>query len=131
MTKIYLCHPYSDPDPEVMRARFVSANKIAGAIMRLGYVVFSPLSHSVPIAEHLDNHKSYDFWLGQDLPMLEACDEVWVPNVPGTIESRGIGVELLEASRLLKPVVHFRFNDGEIINPVRVHPRDFHWRPDK
>lgn len=51
--KIYLCHPYSHPDPAVRRQRFESANDLAGRLMRSGFVVFSPLSHSVPIADQL------------------------------------------------------------------------------
>ena len=112
-TKIYLCHPYSHPDPVVMQLRFQSANELAARLMRCGFVVFSPLSHSVPIADHLKNHRSYDFWLGQELAWLRLCDEVWVPLVEGWADSRGIEIELVHASELGKRIVYFAPNEGD------------------
>lgn len=106
-TKIYLCHPYSHPDPAVRRQRFESANDLAGRLMRSGFVVFSPLSHSVPIADQLQNHLSHVFWLDQDLALLKFCDEVWVPLVDGWADSKGIEIELVHAEFLGKSIVYF------------------------
>lgn len=106
--KIYLCHPYSHPDREEMVRRFRSANELAARLMRWGFIVFSPLSHSVPIADYLKNHRSYDFWLGQDLAWVAVCDEVWVALVDGWADSHGVEVEIVHARMLGKPVVYFK-----------------------
>lgn len=106
--KIYMCHPYNHKERLVMRMRFQSANDLAARLMRSGMIVFSPISHSVPISGWLRNHRSHDFWLTQDLAWLMACDEVWVPLVDGWANSRGIDIETSHAAFLGKPIVYFR-----------------------
>lgn len=105
--KIYLCHPYSHPDSEVMHQRFLSANDLAGRLIKWGFLVFSPLSHSVPIADTLHNHKTYDVWLEQDDAFVCWADEIWIPLVDGWMDSKGIAHEEMVAFKLNKPVVYF------------------------
>lgn len=102
---IYLACPYSHPDAAVRNYRFRNICRIAAALMREGYVVFSPLSHSVPIAEiggidDVDN----DFWLAQDLPILRKCDELIVVELDGWESSKGVQAEIEEAKRLNIPI---------------------------
>ena len=92
--RIYLACPYSDPDPEVRHLRFKSACRKAGELMQEGHVVFSPLSHSVPVADTMSNHLDHDFWLGQDVAFLEWCDEMLVLTLPGWNESKGVRCEI-------------------------------------
>jgi hypothetical protein len=91
--KIYLACPYSHPDPAVMAERTARATVAAGIIMDCGYIVFSPITHSHPIAEtmpHVDN-RDHEFWLEQDLSFIsDWSDELWVLTLPGWEESFGI-----------------------------------------
>lgn len=107
MTRIYLCHPYSHQDQQVMYRRFISANALAGRLIKWGHCVFSPLSHSVPIADVMENHLSHDVWMPQDLEFISWADEVWVPLVDGWQDSKGISIELAEAERQVKKIVYF------------------------
>lgn len=104
MVKIYLCSPYSHHDPNVCHARFEAVNRKAAELMRKGHVVFSPISHSVCIADHIGNHLDQDFWLNQDVAFLPWCDEVWVLKLEGWTESTGIKKELKMARKLKKKV---------------------------
>ena len=104
MKKAYLCWPYTHDDPEVIEARVLAADKKAAELMKKGYNVFSPLSHSHRIAHHIGNHIDHDFWLEQDLPFIDWCDVVFVPLVEGAAESAGIRREVKYATKIGKPI---------------------------
>ena len=57
---------------------FEIANKVAAKLMQEGKVIFSPISHSHVIADHMDDsfRLSQSFWMAQDLPMLSVCGEL-------------------------------------------------------
>ena len=103
MKKIYLAAPYSSDDPQEREHRFLIVNWVAAKLMEAGNVVFSPISHSHPIAKYLHNHNDSDFYCAQDLAFLPHCDEVCVVNLTGWMFSRGVGRELAEARRLGMP----------------------------
>ena len=102
---IYICSPYSHPDPAVREERFNAVCKYAAKLMVKGHNVFSPISHSHPISLHMDNSLDHDFWLKQDLSFLERwADEVWILMLPGWLESKGIALEMETAERYFIPV---------------------------
>ena len=109
--KVYLACPYSHKDPEVSRHRFVLANAMAGKLMKQGYVVFSPLSHSVPIEPHT-GHQGHDFWMEQDLPWLALCDEMHILKLYEWWLSKGIDREIEEAVSLGIPIVFHRLEEA-------------------
>ena len=104
--KIYLACPYSHPVKAVRNDRFRAANKKAAELMQGGHIVFSPLSHSCPIADYLDNHIDHDFWMKQDLTLLEWCDQMWILDIDNGAwkESRGINAEKRYAEKIGIPV---------------------------
>lgn len=95
MKKIYLACPYSHSDFVVREYRVAQANKKAAELMEVGNLVFSPLSHSHPISEHCKvDPTDHDFWLRQDLWILDICDDMHILCLPGWDKSKGIGIEL-------------------------------------
>ena len=96
MKKLYLASPYTSPDPIVRNSRVELASIIAARLMEQGYVVFSPITHSHRVADHLHhrNARSHEFWMAQCLPMLEALDCMMILPMEGWRESRGIAEEL-------------------------------------
>jgi len=103
---VYLACPYSSRVPAVREFRFATANKVAAWVMSLGHVVFSPISHSHPISEHLPAGllMNHEFWMAQDLPLLALADELWVYCGLGWEKSKGVRREVEEAKALGKPV---------------------------
>lgn len=115
--KIYLASPYiykgkdraymsAQMIDQIQNYRFGVASIAAAVLMNMGHVVFSPLSHSVPIAQ-LSNrvpNDSFEFWMEQDLPWVEASDELWVLQLPGVEDSKGVAREIEYATELGKPV---------------------------
>lgn len=100
---IYLAIPYTwNPTKS-----FEIANKIAADLMNEGHIVFSPISHSHPIADYLSPELriNQEFWMKQDLPLLQKCDEVFVVHIGSegqTLidESKGVQKELQRAKNL-------------------------------
>jgi len=92
--KIYLACPYSHPDEEVRKQRFKLACKWAYKLTG-DYIVYSPLSHSVPIAHYGGrNYTDHKKWMEQCLPWLKLCDEFFILCLPGWEHSRGIQEEI-------------------------------------
>jgi len=112
--KIYLAIPYTFAPSTSFRI----ANIVAAKLMNEGHVVFSPISHSHSIADHLEASKRLDndFWMKQDIPLIEWCDEVWVVKIGQhgiylIEESKGCQREILEAARIGKPVNIYEYDD--------------------
>ena len=103
MTKpmIYLATAYSCNSifpfmaKKVMRKRTYKVTRVAAKILSDGYNVFSPITHSHAIAEAggipLMDH---EFWLTLDKWYVDRCDEVWVYDQPGWIDSEGVNREM-------------------------------------
>jgi len=102
--KIYLCSPYSHPDEAIREARFESANRMAAELMLEGHTVFSPISHSHPIAKYVGNPNDSNFWLKQDRAFISWCDAVIINGINGWNDSHGIRKEIRWARELGKPV---------------------------
>jgi hypothetical protein len=102
---IYLASPYADKDPKVMEARRDVCDRIAMRLMERGYIVFSPLSHTVPIAKHM-KHKMKDriemeaLWLGQDAYWVKQCSDLYIVMQKGWKDSRGVCAETMLARAL-------------------------------
>lgn len=87
----YLMIPYTwNPEKS-----FEIANKVAADLMRKGIVVFSPISHSHPIADHLDPklRLSQSFWMNMDLPILSLCKRAYLVVIGEN------GLDLIEKSK--------------------------------
>jgi hypothetical protein len=82
---------------------FHAACQAAAELMRAGHIVYSPVSHSHPIAQHgLPTDWSYWEWV--DRRFLEVCDEVVVLTLDGWRESVGVRAEIRIANELGKDV---------------------------
>ena len=101
---IYLASPYSHDDPKVRHERFVHACRAAGKLMSEGKIVFSPISHTHPIAQYCDLPKDWMFWERQDRAIIEWCGAMVVLRLPGWQESKGVQAELAIADEYGLPV---------------------------
>jgi len=110
----YLACPYTHPDAEARAARFAAANRVAAVLMRRGEMVFSPISHTHPIAEAGDLPKGWDFWRAFDRAYLEHSKRVVVLCIDGWRESVGIAGELEIAAELGLPASYIDENGEEV-----------------
>ena len=100
---IYLCSPYSDPDPAVQEARFQAVCRHTAGMMSRGIHVFSPIAHTHPIAAY-SLPTGWDFWNSYDRAFLEMCSDIIVLMLLGWKESEGVQAEIAIAQELGKPV---------------------------
>lgn len=103
---VYIATPFSSPNPAIRATNFQRANRLAAYAMMQGHTVFSPISHSVPIAEYLPPELllDFDFWQAQDIPLLRLCEELWVCPPNAALTSRGVAAEVKEAKRCGMPI---------------------------
>lgn len=104
---IYLASPYSHSNPWVRQNRFEAACRHAAKLMSEGHIVFSPVAHSHPIAEHGKiPPMDHEFWMAQDKALLQHASRLEVLMLPGWMESRGIKEEIEYAEQLGIPVTY-------------------------
>jgi len=114
MKRIYLASPYSGT-PEEQEARFRAACRVAGQLIRQGFIVYSPIAHSHPICEATRGLPgTWGFWERIDRTFIEWADEVRVLMLPGYECSRGVKAEIQIAKQAGKPVVHMQYTGKEV-----------------
>ena len=101
---LYLAVPYSHPSPEIRAERFRAANRAAGKLMADGHHVFSPISHTHPIAEVCELPKGWDYWEAFDRAYLQCCHKLIVLTLDGWMDSIGVTEEIRIAQEMGVPV---------------------------
>jgi nucleoside 2-deoxyribosyltransferase len=107
---IYLASPYSSTDPQVVLDRVDATAQALARLIESGELVFSPIIHSHPIAHLVSfsalNHTEGELsgWMKFDFDFISKCDEVWVLQLDGWEQSRGIAAEIEYAESQQKPV---------------------------
>jgi len=106
MSYIYLGCPYSHHSAAVRALRFQMVNEFAARLMSQGQRIFSPISHTHPIAAYLDDAflMDHDFWMHQDLNILSLAEKLLVLRLPGWESSRGLKTEIEHATAHNIPV---------------------------
>ena len=89
----YLAVPYSHEDPTVREYRFLMANKAAAQLMNMGKLVYSPISHTHPIAVDNDLPNSWEYWKRMDEAFLSYSKELYILKIDGYNESKGVRAE--------------------------------------
>jgi hypothetical protein len=91
----YLASPYSHPDSGTRLGRYFSACAAAARLMLSGRVIYSPIAHTHPISDFMDEHDTdFDFWMRQDLPLLAAASKLVVLRLEGWNKSKGVQTEI-------------------------------------
>lgn len=107
---VYLATPYRHPDAEIREHRFREVNRVAGDMMRRGELVFSPISHTHPIALAGDLPKDCEFWQAYARTMLRACNKLAVLMQDGWQDSVGVQDEIAIAREMHLPVEFIEHN---------------------
>lgn len=112
--KVYLAAPYTSDNPKIVEYRVSMINKAAADLMKIGHIVFSPISHSHLIAMQESLPTTFDFWQKQNHAFIDWCDIVVVLCLPGRTASKGVNDEIRYADDILKPIMSMV--DGKLIN---------------
>lgn len=101
---IYLACPYSHDDRAVRLARFEAVNRVASALMREGLHIFSPISHTHPIAESGGLPCGWDYWAAYDRAVLSVSNKLIVLKLDGWQQSIGVNAEMQIANEMNIPI---------------------------
>lgn len=101
----YLAVPYAAHVHGLSCAAY-DADRHAAHLIRMGLVVFSPISHSHPIARvgGIDP-RSHEIWMGQNDHFMQAASAMVAVHLPGWEDSIGMKMEREAFACMGKPVV--------------------------
>lgn len=125
--KIYLACKYTGTEEEQQR-RFERINKVAAKLMEEGYIVFSPISHTHPIGQHVCPEKNtHEFWMSQDYAFLDWCDILFVLVDDDYTTSKGVTEEIEYIQKHKKTSVYGSykniFKTGNPMFPPQYDPK--------
>lgn len=110
---IYLACPYTHKEHKMMVARHLMINKISAKLMAEGKYIFSPISHTHPIAEAGSLPRGWDYWEGYDRRILKCCDRIIVARLPGWEQSTGVQAEIKIGEEMGIPVDYVDYDHFE------------------
>ena len=110
---IYLATPYTHINHHIMVARFKMVNKVAAKLMADGKYIFSPISHTHPIAEAGELPRGWDYWEGYDRRILLTCTKIMVLKLPGWETSTGVQAEIKIGKELNIPIEYIDYDIKE------------------
>jgi hypothetical protein len=101
---VYLATPYSKYQLGPEQA-FIDAARLAGKLLLNGVTVFSPISHSHPLAIYTPiDQISHDIWIPFDAAFMEAADAMVIGLMPSWDTSYGIEQEIKIFMLAEKPI---------------------------
>ncbi len=103
---IYLATPYSHEDLAVQLDRFNQVNKLAAVLMGAGLHIYSPISHTHPIAVEGNLPTSWQYWEQYLRAILPSCAVLAVFMQDGWKQSTGVTAEIEIANAQGIPVVY-------------------------
>lgn len=101
----YLATPYTKYLGGDIERAFIDAAKLAALLLRAGVKVYSPITHTHPLAIHGNlDPLDHAIWMPFDQAMMEVSDVLLVAHMDGWQESYGIAEEIKVFEAAHKPI---------------------------
>ena len=107
----YLAVPYSSDNWNIKEERFQKVNKVAANLINKGEIIFSPISHTHPIAKAGKLSGNWEYWVEFDRTYLECCYKLYVLMLDGWKESKGVKAEIEIAEELDLEIEYLNWED--------------------
>lgn len=105
--RIYLAAPYTDYMPEIRQHRYEEVTKITAELMKEGYIIFSPITHSHYLSEYYGCPNEPKFWQRWYLTFLEHwATDLYVLKLYGWECSKGVSTEIEYARKKGLPITY-------------------------
>lgn len=105
--RIYLAAPYTHDDPSILQQRYEIITKVATELTKLGFHVFSPITHAHPINLSLERGVSFVNWIDYDLNMIALwADQVFVLPLFGVENSLGVKMEIAFSHKINRSIFY-------------------------
>ncbi len=104
---IYIASPYSHPDPAIMQHRFEEVERFTAWALKLGVVAISPIVYGHEMAKKHELPTDAAWWAKFNRRLFNHCNLMYLLQIDGWIESRGVKMELEWAKEQSLPVLRF------------------------
>ena len=94
MKKIYVMCPYTHDSASVRESRFVAVTNYSASLIRQGFCVYSPITHTHPMSLVSGLYVEWSFWRDFDIEFLKWADEGHVLMLDGWAKSAGVTDEI-------------------------------------
>lgn len=105
---IYLAGPYSHESSVIKNNRFEKLTDVAAQLMNEGNIVYSPITHSHPIAIKHSLPGDWGYWQASCEAMLSRCDKMVIVKMEGWEKSVGLAGEIEIANALGIPIEYYK-----------------------
>lgn len=106
MSFVYLASPYSHPHTWVQELRYSAARDALAYLLQRHIWTYSPIVHCHHLAAHHNLPRGFQFWVPYNHAMLRASNALYVLDIPGTTESKGVADEIKLADKLGTPITY-------------------------
>ena len=105
---IYVCSVYSlnkdnigvEEHKALMHERYEFVRDWTAHKLKEGFCLFAPIAHCHDMSLNNDMPRGWDFWGPLDMMYIDACDQLWVLEMPGWEDSVGITAEIKYAKEI-------------------------------
>lgn len=104
---IYVASPYSSPILGVAESRYRKVRDFVDLMLASGFVAFSPIVYCHPVSMRTGHQTDAQTWMHFNMDMLRRAEAMYVLDLPGWKESKGLKIELNVCKMLSIPVVHY------------------------
>jgi len=94
MAFIYLASPYTDPSPLVRQARYQQVAEVTAQILTQSLAIYSPIVHCHELAKRYALPKDFTFWSRYNYAMLIESSGLFVLELEGWKNSKGVQGEV-------------------------------------
>jgi hypothetical protein len=91
---IYLASPYSNPDEKVREENYRIVSQKAAELVAEGKAVISPITYGHTLLSFKEMPGDWEFWKNFCIEILDKCDELYVYQMKGWEESKGVKEEI-------------------------------------
>jgi hypothetical protein len=108
----YLATPFFHENTIIMERRFGVINQVAAELIKQREYVFSPISHSYPIAKLGGLPTDWDYWQHFCILTLKFCTKLTVVMQDGWRQSKGVTEELKIAQTMNMPITYYQLPEA-------------------
>jgi hypothetical protein len=115
---IFISSPFSSPLPAVQQARYERVMEFTSIMLGSGYQVFSPIVYCVPMAQRFNLPGDAAHWAKFNIEFLRQSEAMFLLQLPGWDQSKGVQMEMRLAKTLFIPVIHFNEDFEEVKHTI-------------
>ena len=112
---IYIASPYSHPDPTVMQRRFEEVERFTAWCLKRDLIAISPIVYGHEMAKKHELPTDAAWWARFNHRLFNQCTLMYLLQLPGWRESKGVALELEWAKESFHAVVRWRPTETDFV----------------